>query len=92
MNHSEPGLAQGTTERRQSSEIPVRAIVRREGKHPLAKSVERRLCWENNTRTFLPSAYISGLYFQPQSRINSHARETSFVHWLAFYSTLEDRW
>ena len=38
-----------------------------------------------------PSAYISGVHFQTQSRINSHSRERSFVYRLAFYSTLEDR-
>jgi hypothetical protein len=38
-----------------------------------------------------PSAYISGLHFQTQSRINLHPGEGCFVYRLAFYSTLEDR-
>jgi len=35
MNHNETGFLQGTMEGRQSSAIPVRALVRQKGKHPL---------------------------------------------------------
>jgi hypothetical protein len=91
MNHNETGFLQRAIEDRRSFAIPVRALVRRKGKHPFPTASSDAYAEKKNKRPLSPSAYLSGLRFQIQSPITSLAGERCFVYWFAFYSTLEDR-
>jgi len=90
MNHNDTGLQQVTIKGRQSSALPVRALVRQKGKLPIPGASRGANAQKNIRRTFSPSAYISGPHVQTLTPIASIAGERCFVYWLGCYSPLEN--
>jgi hypothetical protein len=91
MNDNEPGFLQRTIKGRRSSAIPIRAMVRQKGKHPLPKASSDAYA-EKKSRKHSHRRPTFKVYTVKLNRRSSRLlrRDVSFTGF-AFYSTLEDR-